>query len=263
MRPAHKNGRRRSKKSDTPDVWHSHRPSRRVKREPGPVKVIAPAKRPRVPTTTLSKLAGAKRRAMPSKPKAELATLVQEPPETSAWLHEIKFDGYRMFCCVKEGKARFISRSGQDWTAKMGSLVELAAQLPVESVILDGEVVVLDTKGVSQFQLLQNALGKEGQKPQGAPLLYYAFDLIYLDHFDLTGVVLEKRKAQLEALLKHAKLGSQIQVSEHVVGNGRQFYRQAARRSSKASSPRSATACMSGGAEAIGSNPSAARPRNL
>jgi bifunctional non-homologous end joining protein LigD len=227
--PAHKNGRGRSKKSDTPDVWHSHRPSRRVKREPGPVKVIAPAKRPSVPTTTLSKLAGAKGRAMPSKPMAELATLVQEPPETSAWLHEIKFDGYRMFCCVKEGKARFISRSGQDWTAKMGSLVELAAQLPVESAILDGEVVVLDTKGVSQFQLLQNALGKEGQKPQGAPLLYYAFDLIYLDHFDLTGVVLEKRKAQLKALLKHAKLGSRIQVSEHVVGKGKQFYRQAAR----------------------------------
>ncbi len=234
--PAHKkNGRSGTKKTSTrkktatPDVWHSNRPSRRVKREAGPVQVIAAAKRRRLSTASLSKLAGARRRPMPSKPKAELATLVQEPPDTNIWLHEIKFDGYRMFGCVKEGKARFISRSGQDWTAKMGSLVDLVAQLPVESAILDGEVVVLDSKGVSQFQLLQNAWNKNGQKAPSVPLLYYAFDLIYLDHFDLTGVVLEKRKTQLEALIKHARLGSRIQVSEHVVGNGRQFYRQAAR----------------------------------
>jgi bifunctional non-homologous end joining protein LigD len=227
--PAHKNGRRGSKKAGTPDVWHSNRPARGAKRflqvpaQPAPTSKRAPAK-----TLSLSKLPGAKTRPMPSKPKAELASLVREPPTTDAWLHEIKFDGYRMFCCVQKGKVRFISRSGQDWTGRMGSLAEVLAKLPVDSAIIDGEVVVLDAKGVSQFQLLQNAMGNEGQKSRGAPLLYYAFDLIYLNHLDLTGVVLETRKKQLESLLKHARLGSRIQLSEHVVGNGRQFYRQAA-----------------------------------
>jgi len=134
-----------------------------------------------------------------------------------------------MFCCVKGGRARFVSRRGQDWTAKVGWLAEIASKLAVDSAVIDGEVVVLDAKGVSQFQLLQNAMGKEGQISHGAPLLYYAFDLIYLNHFDLTGVVVEKRKQLLESLLKQARLGSRIQLSEHVVGNGKQFYRQAAR----------------------------------
>jgi bifunctional non-homologous end joining protein LigD len=228
--PPHQNGRRRSKKVGTPDVWHSNRPSRTARRvEPAPAKVVTSAKQDRVKTVSLDKLPGARRRAMPSKPGAELATLVQEPPENDGWLHEIKFDGYRMFCCVKGGRARFISRRGQDWTTKVGSLAEIASKLAVDSAVIDGEVVVLDAKGVSQFQLLQNAMGKAGQRTQGAPLLYYAFDLIYLNHFDLTGVVLEKRKQLLESLLKQARLGSRIQVSEHVVGNGRQFYRQAAR----------------------------------
>jgi bifunctional non-homologous end joining protein LigD len=165
---------------------------------------------------------------MPAKPRAELATLISQPPETDDWLHEIKFDGYRMFCRVKDGEARFISRNGQDWTSRVGSLADVASRLPVESAIVDGEVVVLDAKGVSQFQLLQNALGKVGQAARPA-LLYYAFDLIYLNHLDLMGVTLEARKRQLQALLKHAHLGSRIQLSEHVVGKGRQFYRQAAR----------------------------------
>ncbi len=226
--PSHKkDGRGRSKKKETADVWHSNRPTR-GRALPMPAKAEPLAKRTPVKTTALSKLPGAKRRPMPSKPKAELALLVQEPPPTDAWLHEIKFDGYRMFGCFQKGKVRFISRSGQDWTHRMGSLAEVMAKLPVDSAVIDGEVVVLDAKGVSQFQLLQNAMGNEGQKSRGAPLLYYAFDLIYLNNLDLTGVPLEARKKQLESLLKQAKLGSRVQLSEHVVGNGRQFYKQAA-----------------------------------
>jgi bifunctional non-homologous end joining protein LigD len=228
--PAHKNGRGRSKKSSTPDVWHSNRPARGMSRiEPAAAKAVTSSKRAAVKPIVLDKLRGAKRRPMPSKPKAELATLVKEPPANDAWLHEIKFDGYRMFCCFQKGKVRFISRSGQDWTLRMGSLADVIAKVPVESAVIDGEVVVLDAKGVSQFQLLQNAMGNDGQKSRGAALLYYAFDLIYLNNLDLTGVVLEGRKKQLESLLKQAKLGSRIQLSEHMVGNGRQFYQQAAR----------------------------------
>jgi bifunctional non-homologous end joining protein LigD len=228
--PPHQNGRRRSTKTGAADIWHSNRPSRTAKSvEPEPAKAIASSKPARVSTISLAKLPGARRRPMPTKPRPELATLVQQPPEGDAWLHEIKFDGYRMFCCMKGGKARFISRSGQDWTTKVGSLADVASKLAVDSAIIDGEVVVLDAKGVSQFQLLQNAIGKEGQRTHGAPLLYYAFDLIYLNHFDLTGVAIEKRKELLESLLEQARLGPRIQLSEHVVGNGRQFYQQAAR----------------------------------
>jgi bifunctional non-homologous end joining protein LigD len=102
--PAPKNGKRRSrKKSDAagdPEVWHSNRPSRISRRaEPGPVKVIAPARRSRIQTHALARLPGARQRSMPTRPQAELATLVAQPPEGDAWLHEIKFDGYRMFCC--------------------------------------------------------------------------------------------------------------------------------------------------------------------
>jgi bifunctional non-homologous end joining protein LigD len=226
--PADQNGRRRSKKGGTPDVWHSNRPSRRAKRAaPGPANVIPATKRTPIQTVALNKVRGARRRSMPTKPDAELATLVQEPPKGDAWLHEIKFDGYRMFCCLTHGKSRFISRRGQDWTAKVKSLAEITSKLGVESAVIDGEVVVLDAKGVSQFQLLQNAMGKDGERQQGA-LIYYAFDLVYLNQFDLTGVILETRKELLESLLKQARLGARIQISEHVIGHGPEFFRQAA-----------------------------------
>jgi bifunctional non-homologous end joining protein LigD len=164
---------------------------------------------------------------MPSRPQAELASLVRQPPEGDEWLHEIKFDGYRMFCCVRQGKARLISRSGQDWTARFQPVADAVGRLPVDTAVVDGEVVVLDEHGVSQFQLLQNALGKSGQAPRTGALLYYAFDLLYLDGFDLTGVILEDRQARLEALLKKARLAPRIQFSGHVVGRGREFFQQA------------------------------------
>ncbi len=215
----HRTGRKRS---DTPDVWHSHRPSRRVKREPGPVKVIAAAKRPRMSTAAPASWPVRKRRPMPKKPQAELATLVHEPPKRNDWLHEIKFDGYRMLCCV-EGRDSPLyqpQRPGLDGPLRLAWL-EAAAALPVEQAILDGEVVVLDAKGVSQFQLLQNAMSTR-ETGHDATALYYAFDLIYLDGYDLSGVPLEMRKSLLQALLEGRQtVGSRIRLSEHVVGNGR------------------------------------------
>jgi bifunctional non-homologous end joining protein LigD len=173
----------------------------------------------------LAKVDGAKRRPMSKKPQAELATLVPEPPKGNEWLHEIKFDGYRMLCCLEKGKVRFLSRSGQDWTARFAALTQAAAALPVEQAILDGEVVVLDAQGVSQFQLLQNALST--QKNGHDATVYYAFDLIYLDGYDLSGVPLDTRKSLLQALLEGARLSSRIRLSEHVVGTGDEFRHQA------------------------------------
>ena len=93
---------------------------------------------------------------MPQTIEAQLATLVARPPEGGDWLHEIKFDGYRMICRLENGQARFISRNGQDWTHRVKTVAGVAAGLPAKQAIFDGEVVVLDAKGVSQFQLLQN-----------------------------------------------------------------------------------------------------------
>jgi bifunctional non-homologous end joining protein LigD len=173
----------------------------------------------------LSKFPGAKRRAMPREVQAELATLISAPPSGNKWLHEIKFDGYRMLCTVNKGTARFVSRNGQDWTNRFAALAKAAADLPIERAILDGEVVVLDEKGVSQFQLLQNAMGKQTHGKQ-APL-YYIFDLLYLDGYDLTAVPLEERKMLLETLLSGPRSNKLVHLSEHVVGNGAAFLKQA------------------------------------
>jgi bifunctional non-homologous end joining protein LigD len=175
----------------------------------------------------LSKLAGAKHRAMPQQVQAELATLVAVPPSGTDWLHEIKFDGYRMLCSVNQKTARFVSRNGQDWTNRFASVAKAAAELPIERVILDGEVVVLDDKGVSQFQLLQNAMSKQTHGSQGP--LYYVFDLLYLDGYDLTAVPLEQRKMVLDTLLSQAKTNKLLRLSEHVIGDAKEFLKQACR----------------------------------
>lgn len=168
---------------------------------------------------------GAGRRArFPTHPEAQLATLVDHPPSGDEWLHEIKFDGYRMFCLIHRGKISFLSRNGQDWTERLSPLLKPIAALGIERAVLDGEVVVLDDQGVSRFQLLQNALGRE---PRGALLHYYVFDLLYWDGRDLKSLPLEERKAVLEQLLpgKH----DPIHYSEHVVGSGNELYKRACR----------------------------------
>ena len=235
---AHPNGKRRPAKRGS-----AKRPAAARKKEPSQVEpaehgtrsrtmVISNRKRASARRRTsrgrqLAKLVGAKRRPMPKKPQAELATLVPTPPKGTEWLHEIKFDGYRMFCSVDKGAARFISRNGQDWTARFASLAQAAAKLPADQAILDGEVVVLDAHGVSQFQLLQNAMGH--QKNGHAPPVLYTFDLLYLDGFDLTGVPLEMRKSLLQSFLEGAHVSSPIRLSEHVVGTGDEFRHQACR----------------------------------
>jgi len=230
--PAHHNGKRKS-------VWHSNRARRTA--HSSSASAVHPDEPPALRrrssgnghatrkrhSPNLAKIEGAKRRSRPKKPQAELATLVPEPPKGNEWLHEIKFDGYRMLCCLEKGTVRFLSRSGQDWTARFAALGQAAATLPVEQAILDSEVVVLDAHGVSQFQLLQNAMST--QKNGHDATVYYAFDLIYLDGYDLSGVRLAARKSLLQAILEGAKLSSRIRLSEHVVGTGDEFRHQACR----------------------------------
>src|SRR2546425_8564456 len=115
---------------------------------------------------------------MPEFISPQLATLVKEPPAGDEWLHELKFDGYRMLGHLHSGKVRFWSRNRKDWTEKFPNLARFLKMFPATTAILDGEIVILDEAGRSSFQKLQQAMGKGD-----AGFVFEIFDLIYLDGF--------------------------------------------------------------------------------
>jgi bifunctional non-homologous end joining protein LigD len=143
----------------------------------------------------------------------QLATLVDAVPPGDRWLHEMKYDGYRVVLAVGGGEARAYTRSGLDWTDRFGRLIEDAAKLKVRSALIDGEAVVLDGAGRSSFQALQGAL-----KAAPSTIEYFAFDLLELDGDDLTQRPLIERKAKLAKLIAKGK-GS-LRYSDHIIGNG-------------------------------------------
>lgn len=159
---------------------------------------------------------------MPEFVSPQLATLVREPPTGEAWLHELKFDGYRMLCHLNHGKVRFWSRNHKDWTEKFPNLAKPLKTFPATSAILDGEIVIEDKAGRSSFQKLQQSM-----KGGAAAFIFQIFDLIYFDGFNLTRTPLRERKAVLEQLLGSAKSKGPLRYSDHVEGNGKQFFKQA------------------------------------
>jgi bifunctional non-homologous end joining protein LigD len=168
-------------------------------------------------------LPGARRAPLARKIEPQLATLVAAPPGGDEWIHEIKYDGYRVFAEVDGGRAKLLTRRGKDWTDHFSPIGAAAATLPVRSAVLDGEVVVLEPDGRTSFQALQNALS-EGR---GDDLVYFAFDLLYLDGYDLRAVPLGARKEALETVLAAARGGGPLRWSDHVQGDGKSFFRQA------------------------------------
>lgn len=170
------------------------------------------------------KLPGAKKAAMPASVEMQLASASAAPPRTAGWLHEIKFDGYRTIAMVEGSQARLVTRGGLDWTRRYGDLPAAFAKLGVKEAVIDGEIVVLDAKGISRFAALQDALS-EGA---GNRLVFYAFDLLHLDGWDLRAVPLHKRKDLLARLLAgHLSGRSAIQFSDHVEGDGTALYERA------------------------------------
>ncbi|GAB1579223.1 DNA ligase D [Bordetella petrii] len=134
--------------------------------------------------------------AMPRDLAPQLATLVDRPPSGSGWSYEIKYDGYRIMCALQGRTARLASRNANDWTTRMKPLAEALGRLELGAGWLDGEVVCLDERGISDFQALQNALDGDGQG-----LRFVAFDLPYWNGRDLRRLPLAERQAMLEALL--------------------------------------------------------------
>ncbi len=141
---------------------------------------------------------GARKAPMPPFVKPMLATAVKAPPTGDRWLHEVKFDGYRIEARVDRNEVKLLTRTGLDWTAKFGEpMIEALRALPVSQAMIDGEVVVENDAGASDFSALQAALS-EGRADR---LVFYAFDLLYLDGFDLREAPLLERKKLLEALI--------------------------------------------------------------
>lgn len=155
--------------------------------------------------------------ALPPFQPVQLATLVDHVPAGNAWLHEMKYDGYRTQIAVGGGDGRAYTRSGLDWTNKFAGIVADAATLPASSALLDGEAVVTDAQGRTSFQDLQAAL-----KDDPAAIVYYAFDLLVLDGQDLTGLPLTQRKQKLAELIGDGT--PKIRYSDHIVGRGETLF---------------------------------------
>ncbi|HEY3706642.1 MAG TPA: DNA ligase D [Terracidiphilus sp.] len=172
-------------------------------------------------------LRGAPVEEFPSFVAPQLAEEARSGPKGNEWVHEIKLDGYRTQLHIRAAeqggprKVRLFTRKGLDWTARMRGLARVAAALPVESAILDGEVVVLDASGRSSFSDLQAAF----QNGTRAELTYFAFDLLHLNGHSLRGLPLLKRKEILAAVLSGADHA--LQFCEHIQADADVVFRKA------------------------------------
>ena len=156
--------------------------------------------------------------------KPQLAQLVEKVPSGTDWLHEIKFDGYRTLCRIDGDEIRFLTRGGQDWSAKYKKLIDTAKKLKLENALLDGELVWVNENGQIDFQKLQNALSEN----KFDHVVYYIFDLLFLNGEDLREKSLRDRKAALEKLLKPMQK-TPFRYSEHWQNRGEQMFKESCR----------------------------------
>lgn len=157
----------------------------------------------------------AKRGPLPSFVEMEAATSTADAPSGKDWIHEIKLDGYRLEARIDHGRVKLLTRSALDWTAKFKTLAKAFSDFPVDQALIDGEVVVETDKGFSSFSELQSDL-KEGRENR---LVFYAFDLMHLDGYDLTRTPLIERKRALASIMPGDASGF-IRLSEHFETDG-------------------------------------------
>jgi bifunctional non-homologous end joining protein LigD len=152
--------------------------------------------------------------------KPQLAKLVNEAPDGPEWLHEIKFDGYRMHARLDARRVQILTRRGNDWTDKYPAIAKAIAALPTQNTYLDGELCGVLPDGRSAFNLIQNATDTgEGS------LVFFLFDLLHFDGENLTALPLVERKARLESLLNGAP--ECLRYNDHQIGQGPAFHRLA------------------------------------
>ena len=152
----------------------------------------------------------------------QLASPVDQPPEGKHWIHEIKHDGYRSQVLLHRGQARVFTRNGHDWSDRYPSIVQTAVNLPCQSAIIDGEAIVQDDNGASDFEALGSAIR---QRPDS--IILCAFDLMHLDGKDLRHEALSVRRALLWALIG-TDAESRIQFSEEFRGDGAELFKACA-----------------------------------
>ena len=163
---------------------------------------------------------------MPNEIHPMLATSINDPFDGPDWLFEIKWDGYRAVAFIENGKVRLVSRNQNELTARYPELKDLAKSVKAKNAILDGEVVALDEQGRASFSLMQQ---RTGFRPGGrraptnadVPVLYYAFDLLYLDGYDWRRVPLEERKKKLASILI---TGDAMRYSDHYERQGKALF---------------------------------------
>src|SRR6185503_7143411 len=149
---------------------------------------------------------------------------VTKPPTGRAWVHEIKYDGYRLQARLEAGRVKLLTRTGLDWSKKFGKEITAAIQaIPVGRALIDGELVVEAKSGVSDFSALQADLS-EGRSDR---MMFYAFDLLHLDGYDLQRASLVDRKKVLRGIL--SGLGDPLRFSEHFEEDGEVILRHACR----------------------------------
>jgi bifunctional non-homologous end joining protein LigD len=153
--------------------------------------------------------------------KPELARLREFPPEGGQWLHEVKWDGYRILAAIAGGEVKLWSRNALAWNDRLPDIVQSLESLGLHSARLDGELIALDPRGHSDFNGLQQTLSGEAQ----LPLVYMLFDLPYLEGSDLSRVSLLERKRLLQQLLAHAP--KHLAFSTHAIGDGEGAFRMA------------------------------------
>jgi len=153
--------------------------------------------------------------------RPQLSLLVEAPPSGQDWAHEIKYDGYRIHARLVGGEARLLTRTGLDWTDRYAATAKAISALPAQTAYLDGELCAVRPDGTTAFSEMQAATD-EGRT---ASLVYFVFDLLFLDGMKLAGLPLLERKERLHALVQGAPRS--IKYSDHHVGDGQRFLQAA------------------------------------
>ncbi|HEX7030665.1 MAG TPA: DNA ligase D [Gammaproteobacteria bacterium] len=181
----------------------------------------------RIRPPAASDIAGARKAPFPKTFRPQLAGTSDAPPGGDGWIHEIKFDGYRVIASLRDGKVKLTTRNGHDWTHRFATLAETLEALPVKNAVLDGEIVAMLPGGFTSFRHLQEAISNG----RTANLAYQVFDLVHLDGHDLSGATLLDRKQALAQLLESAAFPDKrtVRYSDHLQGQGAAFFEQACR----------------------------------
>jgi bifunctional non-homologous end joining protein LigD len=183
-------------------------------------------------SSSLKAAPGAIQRPMPTVIHPMLATITDKSFDNPDWLFEIKWDGYRAVAFIEGGRVRLVSRNQNELTAQFSELSSLPKYVKAERAILDGEIVALDEQGRPSFSLMQQRTGFQPGKRRlprraGVPIIYYAFDLLYLDGFDLRRVALEQRKQLLQ---ERIRAGDLVHFSDHFAEKGLDLFEAAKQR---------------------------------